>query len=54
MKKWIEQDGRTYAYVAREFIGIPEALVAAFAKKNGLKSTITKKRAILAAGIPRK
>jgi len=54
MKKWIEQDGRTYAYVAREFIGLPEAVVAAFAKKNGIKSTITKKRAILAAGIPRK
>jgi len=54
VKKWIEEDGRTYAYVAREFIGLPEAVVAAFAKKNGIKSTITRKRAILAAGIPRK
>jgi len=54
VKKWVEEDGRTYAYVAREFIGLPEAVVAAFAKKNGIKSSITKKRAILAAGIPRK
>ena len=53
MRTWIQNEGRTYAYVAREHVGLPEAVVAAFAKKHAITSTITKKRAILASRKPR-
>ena len=49
IKKWIEDEQRTFAYVAREHLGMPESKVADFAREHGIKSTITKKRAILAA-----
>jgi hypothetical protein len=49
IKKWIEEEKRTFAFVAREYLGIPEATVAEFAKKHGVKSSISKKRAILSA-----
>jgi hypothetical protein len=49
IKKWIEDEHRTFAYVAREHLGMPEAKVADFAKEHGIKSTISKKRAILSA-----
>jgi hypothetical protein len=49
IKKWIEDEHRTFAYVAREYVGMPEARVADFAKEHGVKSTISKKRAILSA-----
>lgn len=53
LRKWIVDDKRTYAYVAREHVGLPEAQVSAAAKKHGIKSTITKKRAILSSTKPR-
>ena len=53
LRKWIIDEKRTYAYVAREYIGLPEAQVSAAAKKHGIKSTITKKRAILSSTKPR-
>jgi hypothetical protein len=49
IKRWIEMEHRTFAYVAREYVGMPEAKVADFAKEHGVKSTISKKRAILSA-----
>ena len=49
MKKWIEDGKRTYASVARDFLGMPESKVADFAKENSIKTTITKKRAMIAA-----
>lgn len=49
IKKWIEDEHRTFAYVAREYVGMPEAKVADFAKEHGINSTISKKRAILSA-----
>jgi len=49
IKKWIEDEHRTFAYVAREYVGMPEAKVADFAKEHGVNSTISKKRAILSA-----
>jgi hypothetical protein len=53
MRTWIQTEGRTYAYVAREHVGLPEAVVAAFAKKHAITSSITKKRAIMASRKPR-
>jgi hypothetical protein len=49
IKRWIEDEGRTFAYVAREHVGLPEATVADFAKTHGVKSKISKTRAILSA-----
>ena len=49
MKKWVEDGKRTYASVARDFLGIPESKVADFAKEHSIKTTITKKRAMIAA-----
>jgi len=49
LKKWIEDEHRTFAYVAREHLGMPEAKVADFAKEHGIKSSISKQRAILSA-----
>lgn len=49
IKRWIEDEGRTFAYVAREHVGLPEATVADFAKAHGVKSKISKTRAILSA-----
>jgi len=49
IKRWVEDEGRTFAYVAREYVGLPEATVADFAKAHGVKSKISKTRAILSA-----
>lgn len=49
IKRWVEEEGRTFAYVAREYVGLPEATVADFAKDHGVKSKISKSRAILSA-----
>jgi hypothetical protein len=43
LKQWIEDEGRTYAWVAREKAGCPETQVAAQAQMMGLKSKISKK-----------
>jgi len=50
LKKWIEEEGRTYAWVAREKSGCPETQVAATAQMMGVKSKISKKRGIIMAG----
>jgi len=43
LKMWIEDEGKTYAWVAREKAGCPETQVAATAQMMGLKSRISKK-----------
>jgi hypothetical protein len=50
LEKWIEQECRTYAWVAREKAGCPETQVAATAQMMGIKSKITKKRGIIMSG----
>ena len=49
VRQWVEKEGKTYAYVAREYLGMPEAKVAEFGKKNGILSQMSKKRAVVAA-----
>ena len=46
LKLWIEQEGRTYAWVAREKAGCPDTQVAATAQMMGIKSKISKRRGI--------
>jgi hypothetical protein len=43
LTKWIVEDGKTYAWVAREKAGCPEAQVSATAQMMGIKSRISKK-----------
>ena len=43
LKQWIENEGHTYAWVAREKAGCPENQVSATAKMMGIKSRISKK-----------
>ena len=49
LKKWIEEEGNTYAWVAREKVGCPEADVSALAKSYGITSKISKKRGMTIA-----
>jgi hypothetical protein len=50
LKQWVEVEGRTYAWVAREKAGCAETQVAATAQMMGIKSKISKKRGIIMAG----
>jgi hypothetical protein len=43
LNQWLEVDGQTYAWIAREKAGCPETQVSATAKMMGLKSNISKK-----------
>jgi len=47
LKQWIETEGHTYAWVAREKAGCPDTQVAATAQMMGIKSTFSKKRAMM-------
>ena len=49
VRQWVVKEAKTYAYVAREYLGMPEAKVAEFGKKNGILSQMSKKRAVVAA-----
>ena len=50
LKQWIEIEGHTYAWVAREKAGCKESQIAATAQMMGIKSRITKKKALIMAG----
>lgn len=50
LKQWIEDEGRTYAWVAREKAGCPETQVAATAQMMGLKSRVSKKMGRIMTG----
>jgi len=47
LKKWIEEDGKTYAWVAREIIGCAETLVSTMSKNYGIQSNISKRKGII-------
>ena len=47
LKQWIEVEGRTYAWVAREKAGCSDTQVSATAQMLGIKSKISKKRGIM-------
>ncbi len=50
LKRWVEDEKKSYSYIARRLVGLPEAHVATEAKKHGLVSEVAKRRmAILAA-----
>ena len=47
LKKWIEEEGHTYAWVAREKAGCADTQVAAQAQMMGITSKITRKRGMI-------
>jgi hypothetical protein len=50
LRKWIIDENRTYAYIARELVGCSEDNVSIVARSFGIKSNVTaKKRAIMYA-----
>jgi hypothetical protein len=44
LERWIIQDSRTYAYIAREYVGLPEAMISETAKAFGIQTEASKKR----------
>jgi hypothetical protein len=50
LKKWVEEEGQSYAWVAREKAGCPDTHVAATAQMMGIRSKITKKRGMILSG----
>ena len=49
LKKWVEDEGNTYAWVAREKAGVSESEVSTLAKSYGIISKISKKRGMIIA-----
>jgi len=49
LKKWLEDEERTYSWVAREKDGCPDTQVAAIAKSFQIQNKNTKKRAMMMA-----
>ena len=39
LKKWIEDEGRTYSYISREYVGCKDSEVSAAAKAFGIENT---------------
>ena len=39
LKKWIEEDGRTFAYISREYVGCKDSEVSAAAKLFSIDTT---------------
>jgi hypothetical protein len=39
LKKWIEDEGRTYSYISREYVGCKDSEVSAAAKVLGIENT---------------
>ena len=49
LQKWIVEEKKTFAAVARDYIGLPDSMVSASAKSYGIQSETSKRRAIIAA-----
>ncbi len=50
LKTWVEDEKKSYSYIARRLVGLPEAQVSAEAKKHNIVSEIAKRRlAVIAA-----
>ena len=44
MRKWVVEEKKTFAAIAREYVGLSDGVVASEAKKYGLQSDIAKRR----------
>ena len=48
LQKWIVDEKKTFAFVAREYVGLPDSMVASSAKSFGIQSENSKRRAMIA------
>jgi len=49
LQRWIVEEKKTYAAVAREYVGLPESMVASSAKKFGILSQTAIRRGMIVA-----
>jgi hypothetical protein len=49
LERWILQEKKTYAAVARDYVGLPESMISSSAKSFNIQSETTRKRAALFA-----
>jgi hypothetical protein len=49
MRKWVVDEKKTFAAIAREYVGLSDGVIAAEAKRYGLQSDISRRRAIIGA-----
>jgi hypothetical protein len=49
LQKWIVEEKKTFAAVARDYVGLPDSMVSSAAKSYGIQSETSKRRAIIAA-----
>lgn len=49
LQKWIIDEKKTFAAVARDHVGLPDSMVSSAAKSYGIQSETSKRRAIIAA-----
>lgn len=49
LERWILQEKKTYAAVARDYVGLPESMISSSAKSFNIQSETTKKRAAMFA-----
>ena len=49
LQKWIVDEKKTFAAVARDYVGLPDSMVSSAAKSYGIQSETSKRRAIIAA-----
>jgi hypothetical protein len=47
MRKWVVDEKKTFAAIAREYVGLSDAVISSEAKKYGLQSDIAKRRAAI-------
>jgi len=49
MRKWVVEEKKTFAAIAREYVGLSDGVIASEAKRHGLQSEVAKRRAIIGA-----
>ena len=49
LERWIVNEKKTFAFVAREYVGLPDSMVSSAAKSYGIQSETSKRRAMIAA-----
>jgi len=49
LQKWIIDEKKTFAAVARDYVGLPDSMVSSAAKSYGIQSETSKRRALIAA-----
>ncbi len=54
LRKWVVDETKTFSAIAREYIGLSDAIISVEAKKYGLQSETGKRRALIAASKSKK